>query len=93
MKPGEDALKFGLNGQYRLRITPSGFILEDIEEMVSKCYWPYKVVRNYAKFKTGKEFEITVGRKNILGVGTVLFSCCSRDDLDEMFRLLPGTNQ
>ncbi|CAC5359190.1 unnamed protein product [Mytilus coruscus] len=89
VKPGKDALKFGLNGQYRLCLTPSGFVLEDIDKMISKCYWPYNIVRQYGKSITEKEFAIIVGRKNVLGEGCVTFICSSRDDPDEIIRLLP----
>ncbi|OPL21271.1 hypothetical protein AM593_05575, partial [Mytilus galloprovincialis] len=87
--PGEDALKFGLNGQYRLRLTPSCFIFEDIEKMTPTCCWPYKIVR---KFGTKRTFEncysITVGRRNVLGVGTVDFICNSRDEQLKIARIV-----
>ncbi|CAG2193823.1 unnamed protein product [Mytilus edulis] len=80
VKPIEDALKFGLNGQYRLRVTQSGFILENIEKMTPKCCWSFNIVRKFGKTGIEKEFAITVGRRNLLGEGTVAFMCSSRDD-------------
>ncbi|XP_071123303.1 transcription intermediary factor 1-alpha-like [Mytilus edulis] len=80
VKPAEDALKFGLNGQYRLCITSSGFILEDIQKKTPKCCWSYNIVRKFGKTGPGKEFAITVGRRNVLGEGTVLFLCSSKDE-------------
>ncbi|XP_071121194.1 protein lin-41-like [Mytilus edulis] len=89
VKPETDALKFGLNGQYRLCLTPTGFVLEDIEKTTSKCYWPYNIVRKYGKSLIEKDFAINVGRKNVLGEGCVTFTCSSKDDPDEIIRLLP----
>lgn len=89
VKPGKDALKFGLNGQYRLCLTPTGVVLEDIEKTTSKCYWPYNIIRQYGKSLIAKDFAIIVGRKNVLGEGCVTFTCSSKDDPDEIIRLLP----
>lgn len=87
--PGEDALKFGLNGQYRLRLTPSCFILEDIEKMTPTCCWPYKIVRKFGIKRTFENcYSITVGRKNVLGVGTVDFICNSRDEQLKIARIV-----
>ncbi|CAG2193831.1 unnamed protein product [Mytilus edulis] len=49
VKPANDALKFGLNGQYRLCITTSGFILEDIQKKTPKCCWSFNIVRKFGK--------------------------------------------
>lgn len=85
MKPSEDALKFGLNGRYRLRLTSSCFVLEDMN-MTSKCCWPYKIVRSFGKTGIQKEFTITVGRKNVLGEGTVDFICSLGVDPNEILQ-------
>lgn len=84
-----DALKFGLNGQYRLCLTPSGIVLEDIDKMTSNWFWPYTIVRKYGKSGIGKEFVIFLGRKNVLGEGCITFLCSSNDDPDEIIRHLP----
>ncbi|CAC5369977.1 unnamed protein product [Mytilus coruscus] len=87
VKPAEDALKFGLNGQYRLCVTPNGFILEDIENMTPKCCWSYNIVRKFGNRGIDKEFAITVGRRNVLGEGTVAFLCSSKDEPRQISRL------
>ncbi|XP_052067023.1 transcription intermediary factor 1-beta-like [Mytilus californianus] len=87
VKPAHDALKFGLNGQYRLCITPSGFILEDIEKKTTKCCWAFKIVRKFGKRGIKNEFEITVGRRNVLGEGTVVLLCSSKDEPDQISRI------
>lgn len=48
--------------------------------MTPKCCWSYNIVRKFGKRGTGKEFAITVGRRNVLGEGTVLFLCSSNDE-------------
>ncbi|XP_071121195.1 tripartite motif-containing protein 66-like [Mytilus edulis] len=80
VKPANDALKFGLKGQYRLCITTSGFILEDIQKKTPKCCWSFNIVRKFGKRGIENEFEITVGRRNILGEGTVVLLCSSKDE-------------
>ena len=80
VKSANDALKFGLNGQYRLCITTSGFILEDIQKKTPKCCWSFNIVRKFGKRGIEKEFEITVGRRNVLGEGTVVLLCSSKDE-------------
>lgn len=88
VQPDEDALKFGLNGQYRLCLTPTCFVLEDIEKMTPQTCWPYNIVRKFGvKGITKNDFSITVGRRNVLGVGTVDFVCNSRDDQLEISRI------
>ncbi|XP_063400050.1 E3 ubiquitin/ISG15 ligase TRIM25-like [Mytilus trossulus] len=93
VKPGAEAMKLGLNGQYRLCFTPSGFVLEDIQSMTSKCYWPYKIVQQYGKMVIEKEFLIRVVNKNTLEEFIIGFICSSNDDIDEIFRLLPGIDK
>lgn len=85
--PSEDAFNFGLDGRYRLRLTSSCVILEDIEKMTSKCCWPYGIVRKYGKTGIEKEFTISVGRRNVLGEGTVEFKCSSLFHPGKIIRL------
>ncbi|VDH96713.1 Hypothetical predicted protein [Mytilus galloprovincialis] len=60
VKPGKDALKFGLNNKYRLYVKPDGFTLEDIKKRTLKCHWPYEIVQQYGKSKEGREIVIAV---------------------------------
>lgn len=89
VQPYEDALKFGLNGQYRLCLTPTCFVLEDIEKMTQTLCWPYKIVRKFGINPFIENcYAITVGRRNVLGVGTVGFICNSRDEQLEIDRIV-----
>ncbi|XP_063400051.1 E3 ubiquitin-protein ligase TRIM71-like [Mytilus trossulus] len=87
VRQSEAVRKFGLNGRYRLRLTSSCFILEDIEKITSKCCWPYGIVRSLGPTGIKKELTITVGRRNVLGEGTVGFMCSSGTDPDKIIRL------
>ncbi|CAG2193827.1 unnamed protein product [Mytilus edulis] len=89
VKPGKDALKFGLRDKYRLYVMPEGFMLEDIIKRTIKCRWPYNIVQQYGKSTEGREMVITVGGKHILGPVHVTFRCDSRDNLDRLFSLVP----
>ncbi|XP_063398088.1 uncharacterized protein LOC134683020 isoform X2 [Mytilus trossulus] len=73
VKPGKDALRFGLKGQYRLYVTKQGFQLEDTETNTLKYYWPHNIVRHYGRSEEGIVIEL--GRRSLLGQGTFTFLC------------------